>query len=127
MNFKLIAGISAFAALLAATQATAAGGDPKAGQTVFAQCAACHKIDTTGKSGIGPNLNKVIGRTSGTLTGFKYSPAMVAAKRAWTEAALDAYLAAPAKAIPGNRMPYAGLKSAADRKNVIAYIKSASK
>ena len=127
MNFKLIAGVSASAALLAATQATAAGGDPKAGQTVFAQCAACHKIDTTGKSGIGPNLNKVIGRTSGTLTGFKYSPAMVAAKRTWSEAALDAYLAAPTKALPGNRMPYAGLKNAADRKNLIAYIKSASK
>ena len=49
---------------------------------------------------------------------------MVAAKRVWTDAALDAYLAAPAKAMPGNRMPYAGLSNPADRRNVIAYIKS---
>ncbi len=127
LKCKLVSATLAFALLAPASAALAAGGDAKAGKVVFAQCMACHKLDTTGKSTIGPNLNKVAGRTSGTLPGFKYSPAMVAAKRTWTDAALDAYLTAPMKAIPGNRMAFAGVKNAADRKNLIAYIKSASK
>ena len=116
--------VGAAAAVLAVDGAHAAGGDAKAGEKVFVQCKVCHKIDASGSSGVGPNLNKVAGRKSGTLPGFKYSPAMVAAKRVWTDAALDAYLAAPAKAMPGNRMPYAGLSNPADRRDVIAYIKS---
>lgn len=101
--------------------------DKEAGKRVFAQCAACHRIDASGSHGVGPNLNKVIGRRAGTVPGFRFSPAMVAANRVWSETALDAYLAAPMASIPGSRMPFAGLRNAADRRNVIAYIKSAAK
>ena len=110
-------------ALTTATSAQAAG-DPAKGKAVFAQCAACHKVDATGKSTIGPNLWKVFGRTSGTLAGFNYSPAMKSAKKVWDDKNLDAYLVAPLKAMPGNRMPYAGLKAPADRQNLIAYLKT---
>lgn len=121
--------IAVSALVLAASPSigAAARGDAAAGQRIFAQCAACHKIDTTGRSGVGPNLNKVVGRRAGTLPGFRFSPAMTASGRVWTEANLDAYLAAPMATIPGSRMPYAGLRNPADRANVIAYIKSASK
>ncbi len=118
-----------FAVLLlsvAAAPLRAAGPDD-AGKKVFAQCAACHKIDSSGKSGIGPNLHGVVGRISGTLPGFGYSPAMVKAKRKWTPSALDAYLAGPMAAIPGNKMPFAGLKNAEDRKRVIDYIQAMSR
>lgn len=101
-----------------------AAGDPARGKATFAQCAACHRVDNSGKSTIGPNLFKVVGRTSGTLPGFAYSPAMKTAKKAWNDATLDAYLAAPMTYIKGNRMPYAGLKKPADRANVIAYLKT---
>jgi cytochrome c2 len=110
-------------ALTAATSAEAAG-DAAKGKAVFAQCAACHKADASGKNTIGPNLWKVVGRTSGTLPGFNYSPAMKGAKKVWNDAALDAYLTNPMQAIPGNRMPFAGLKAAPDRQNVIAYLKT---
>ncbi|MEY4720540.1 MAG: hypothetical protein RIQ46_265 [Pseudomonadota bacterium] len=124
----LIAAVSAVLALLAAPVAAAsAKGNKDAGKRVYAQCAACHKIDASGTSGVGPNLNKVIGRRAGTLPGFRYSPAMAASNRVWTESALDAYLAAPAASMPGSRMPFAGLRNPADRRNVIAYIKSAAK
>jgi cytochrome c len=112
---------------IASSGNAATKGDAAAGKLVYAQCMSCHKIDKSGKSGIGPNLYKVIGRRAGTLTGFRYSPAMVASGRVWTEEALDAYLISPAKALPGGRMPYAGLRNPADRANVIAYIKSVSK
>ena len=101
--------------------------DKEAGKRVFAQCAACHRIDASGSHGVGPNLNKVIGRRAGTVPGFRFSPAMVASNRVWSESALDAYLAAPMTSMPGSRMPFAGLRNAADRRNVIAYIKSAAK
>jgi cytochrome c len=126
--FPVIAALSAALALFAAPAAMAsAKGDKEAGKRVYVQCAACHKIDASGSHGVGPNLNKVIGRRAGTAPGFRFSPAMTASNRVWTETALDAYLAAPMASIPGSRMPFAGLRNAADRRNVIAYIKSAAK
>lgn len=124
--------LGVFAVLLAAGSATmtlaaGAAGDPVKGKTIFARCMACHKIDTSNTSGLGPNLNRVVGRRAGTLPGFRYSPAMAGANRVWTEAAIDAYLTAPARAVPGNRMVFPGLANPADRQNVIAYIKSASR
>jgi len=119
----LISFVFASLALTGATTAQAAG-DPAKGKATFAQCAACHKADATGKSGIGPNLWKVIGRKAGTLPGYAYSPAMKAAGKVWDDKTLDPYLTAPAAAVPGNKMPYAGLKNPADRANVIAYLRT---
>jgi cytochrome c len=129
MTTRLLSVVAATAAGLCATVSLAAGagGDPVKGKAVFARCMACHKIDASNTSGLGPNLNRVVGRRAGTLPGFRYSPAMAGANRAWSEAALDAYLAAPARAIPGNRMVFPGIANPADRQNVIAYMKSAAK
>lgn len=102
-------------------------GDASRGRQVYAQCSACHKQDKSGTSGIGPNLYRVIGRRSGKLKGFAYSPAMVTANRLWNARSLDAYLAAPAAAMPGNRMPYAGLRNPRDRADLIAYLGSAAR
>ena len=112
---KRIVSSLATALFLSAAGGAEAAGDPGKGKQTFAQCAACHKADASGNSGIGPNLWKVAGRTSGTLPGFRYSPAMVAAKRVWNDKALDAYLAKPSVALPGNRISYAGMAGAADR------------
>jgi len=107
--------------------ATSPGGDPVKGRQVYVQCQACHKLDSSGKSTVGPNLYGVLDRRAGELRGYPYSPAMAADKRKWTPAALEEYLSAPRKAIPGNRMPYGGLRNAEDRRNLIAYIGSVSR
>jgi len=122
----LLAGLAAMATILPA-MAAAPRGDAKAGERVFAQCRACHKVDVTGTSGMGPNLNRIVGRRAGTLPGFRYSPAMTAANRVWNDATLDAYLASPAAAVPGGRMAFVGLRNPVDRRNVIAYLRSASR
>lgn len=124
MTIKSAAALSAVLLGLALAPAAQAAGDPAKGKAVFAQCAACHKADPSGKAMIGPNLWGVVGRPAGSMPGFAYSPAMKGWKKPWTEAALDTYLAAPAKAVPGNRMPFAGLTAPADRANVIAYLKT---
>lgn len=122
---KLTAFSFAAAGLALALTGTAhAAGDPMKGKVTFMQCAACHKVDASGKSTIGPNLFKVGSRVSGTLPGYNYSPAMKNARKPWNDQNLDAYLAAPMSNIPGNKMPYAGLKNPVDRANVIAYLKS---
>lgn len=121
---RILSSLTVSVLFLSAASSAQAAGNPAKGKQAFAQCAACHKTDASGKSGIGPNLWKVAGRTSGTLPGFKYSPAMIAAKRVWNDKALDAFLAKPATAMPGNRMPYGGTASAADRADIIAYLKT---
>lgn len=124
MMIRTTIAIAAAALALAGAAPAMAAGDPAKGKATFAQCAACHKADNSGRSGIGPNLWGVVGRKGGTLPGYSYSPAMKATGRVWTEAALDVYLTAPMKAVPGTKMSYAGLKAPADRANLIAYLRT---
>ncbi len=94
-----------------------------AGQQAFVQCKACHAIDPAKKS-FGPNLFGIYGRKAGSLAGFSYSSAMAAAGFAWTPANLDAFIADPRTKVPGNAMPFAGIKDADKRKALIAYLKT---
>ena len=102
-----------------------AAGDPAAGQKVFRKCQACHSLDA-GKNMIGPSMAGIIGRKAGTQPGFLYSPAMKGADISWTPQTLAAYLTDPQKTIPGNRMPFPGLKSEHDRDDVIAFLVQAA-
>ncbi len=104
-------------------------GDAAAGAKVFKKCVACHTTEADGKSGIGPNLNGVFGRTAGTLEGFGYSDAMKAAGtggRVWNDETIAEYLRSPKTAIPKNKMAFVGLKKDTDLANVIAYLKEAT-
>jgi cytochrome c len=95
--------------------------DRERGLQAFAACAACHAPD---HNGIGPSLAGIVGRTSGTVEGFRYSRAMKNAKIVWDAASLDAYLAEPQKVIPGNLMPFSGIADPGQRADVIAYLGS---
>ncbi|MDO9364111.1 MAG: cytochrome c family protein [Sphingopyxis sp.] len=97
------------------------------GEQVFRRCVACHTIDKGGSNGIGPNLHGVVGRAVASHAGFSYSGAMKAKGGVWTDAALDTYLEAPMKAVPGTRMAFAGVIDAADRKALILYLDEQSK
>jgi nitrite reductase (NO-forming) len=100
-----------------------AGGDAAAGRHEFRKCQACHSMDP-GKNLLGPSLAGIIGRKAGGEAGYNYSPAMKQADIVWDVKTLDAYLADPAKTIPGNKMPFPGLKTDHDRKDVIAFLAS---
>lgn len=123
----LITAITA-AVLTSATfgmQSALADGDAEAGKKAFRRCAACHTVDE-GKNRVGPSLYGVMGRTAGTLEGFKFSPAMVEYGAVWDDATLDAFLADPRGTVGRTRMSLPGLKKEADRANIIAYLNSVS-
>ena len=100
---------------------TSLQGDAVAGRQVFKKCQACHSLEP-GKTILGPSLAGIVGRKSGADANFSYSPAMKQAALTWDGATLDAYLMDPQKIVPGNRMPFPGLKTDQDRKDVIAFL-----
>lgn len=121
MNFRIALGLAVFAALAAPAFAD---GDAKAGKNVFKKCAACHAVD--GKNKTGPYLDGVIGRTAGTVEGFKYSPAMTekgTGGLVWNEETIAAYMKDPKDFVPKNKMAFAGLKKDEDIANLIAFLK----
>jgi nitrite reductase (NO-forming) len=111
-------GQPAGAALAPTVGASAAGGQ------VFRKCQACHSTEP-GRNMLGPALSGIIGRKAASVPGYDYSPAMKQANLVWDAATLDAYLADPQKVVPGNKMPFPGLKTEQDRKDVIAFLAAA--
>ena len=92
------------------------------GEQVFRRCVACHTVEKGGSNGIGPNLHGVVGAPVAAKPDFSYSGAMKAKGGVWDEAALDAYLKAPMKDVPGTRMAFAGVIDPADRKALILFL-----
>ena len=114
--------------VLAPTTASGEGheGDPEKGKRIFGLCAGCHSLKP-GEIRVGPSLAGLIGRKAGSGPGFRYSMALKNAAIVWDEKTLDAWLANPRKLIPGNRMPFLGLKKGEQRVDVIAFLKQATK
>ena len=99
----------------------AVSGDVAAGKLVFRKCQACHSLEP-GKNGLGPSLAGILGKKSGSAPSFNYSPAMKGSNLTWDVATLNTYLSDPQKLVPGNKMPFPGLKTENERNAVIAYL-----
>ena len=87
----------------------------------FATCAACHSVEP-GKNGIGPSLAGIAGRKAGGLPGFAYSNALKNSGITWGAASLDRWLTSPQQAVPGTKMPFAGIPDPAKRREVVNYL-----
>ena len=92
------------------------------GAKVFKKCAACHSIKEGGANKIGPALWGVLGRTAGSVPGYKYSKAMAAHGKNWSFEEMNGFLIKPKDWIKGTKMSFAGLKNAKDRAAVILYM-----
>ncbi|MEO3430471.1 c-type cytochrome [Pelagibius sp. CAU 1746] len=129
MSKFLRVATAATLALLIPLASASAEGDAAKGEKVFKKCKACHAVGEGAKNKVGPHLNDVVGRSAGTVEGFKYSAAMVAAGEGgvvWDEDSLSAYLEKPRDYIKGNRMSFAGLRKEDERADVIAYLETFS-
>jgi cytochrome c len=120
---RLLATLSILLSI--AGMAMAGDCDTKPGQKTFAnKCGICHVAVKDATPTVGPNLHRVVGRGIGKESGFPYSEALANATGQWTESGLNEFLASPQKVIPGNAMPFDGLKSDAERQKLICYLSS---
>ena len=122
MKFRYATFVAAVAFIAPAAGALA-DGDPAAGELIFKQkCSVCHKIGEGAKTLVGPELNGVVGRHSGSIEGFNYSEANKNSGLTWDAATLQTYLTNPKALVPGTKMIFPGLPNEADRTNIIAYL-----
>jgi cytochrome c len=106
--------------------AARADGDAARGEAKFQDCAACHKLEA-GANNVGPSLHGIFVRKAGEIADFRYSPAMKKSGIVWTPETLEKFITEPQAMVPANRMPYAGMASAVDRADLIAYLQNATK
>ena len=111
------------AALLLAGLGSAQAQDPASGEKVFAQCRACHQIGPNAKNAVGPVLNGLFGRHSGSIEGYNYSPANKNSGITWDEATFREYIKDPKAKIPGTKMIFAGVKDEQKVNDLVAYLK----
>jgi cytochrome c len=110
--------------LLVGIATAASAADPAAGEKIFkTQCGICHSA-AAGKNGIGPSLFGVIGRKAGSVSGFHYSADHKKLGITWDAVNLDKYLTNPRAMVPDTTMTYAGMKNAAQRADLIAYLET---
>ncbi|HEY0682044.1 MAG TPA: c-type cytochrome [Steroidobacter sp.] len=111
-------------ALPLALSACSSGGDAKRGAELYAkECAACHSLTANTDAPLHCGL---MGRKAGSVAGFPYSEAMRSSGLVWDEKTLDEFLTAPFVFLPGTIMGFPGFSEAAERADVIAYLKQAS-
>jgi cytochrome c len=97
--------------------------DIAAGATSFKKCVACHDVGPTAKNKLGPVLNGLDGRKSGTIAGYNYSEANKSSGITWNEESFLDYIKDPKAKIPKTKMTFAGIKNEAEAKNLWAYLK----
>ena len=111
------------AALVSLSTGLALAQDLAAGTTTFKKFAICHDIGETAKNKVGPELNGIDGRSSGSAPGYNYSDANKKSGITWNEAAFMEYIKDPRAKIPGTKMIFPGIKNETEAKDLWAYLK----
>jgi cytochrome c len=109
--------------IVIASSAGALAQDVAAGETSFKKCLPCHRVGEGAKNLVGPELNGLDGRKSGSAEGYSYTEANKNSGITWDEAQFKEYITNPRTKIPGTKMVFAGISSENERNNLWAYLK----
>ena len=120
MKTLTLSVLAVFTSLAAASSALAQ--DAAAGETSFKKCLACHSIGEGAKNKVGPELNGLDGRKSGTVEGFSYSDGNKNSGITWNKDQFLEYIKDPKAKVPGTKMAFAGIKNETEAQNLWAYI-----
>src|ERR1043165_5139463 len=115
--------IALTAAVIIASGASALAQDLAAGENSFKKCLPCHSVGEDAKNKVGPVLNGLEGRKSGTIEGYNYTEANKNSGITWDEETLKEYIAAPRAKIKGTKMVFAGIKNENEAGSLWAYLK----
>jgi len=96
--------------------------DIAAGKSAFNKCLACHAIGEGAKNKVGPELNGLDGRKSGTAPDYNYSDANKNSGITWNEALFKEYIKDPKAKIPCTKMIFAGIKNDKEINDLWAFI-----
>ena len=122
---KFVGSASCIAGLAFSASAALASNAATGGKQVFeTACSVCHADKANAPRGVGPDLFGVVGRHAGTEVGYSYSNAMKNSGLTWTPAELKLYIADPRKVVPGNKMPYAGLRNQEKVDELVAFLET---
>jgi cytochrome c len=110
-------------ALVGATTAAATAQDLAAGENSFKKCLPCHAVGEGAKNKVGPVLNGLEGRQSGTIEGYSYTAANKNSGITWSEETFREYIRDPRAKIPGTKMIFAGIKNEKEIGDLWAYLK----
>ena len=108
---------------IAATMGLANAQDLAAGEQSFRKCSPCHAVGEDAKNKVGPALNGLDGRKSGTIGDYSYSEANKKAEITWSEASFKDYIQNPMAKVPGTKMAFAGIKNDKEIGDLWAYLK----
>lgn len=97
--------------------------DVAAGEKSFNKCRACHQVGESAKNAVGPKLNGLFGRKSGSVEGYSYSEANKNSGITWDDAVFADYIKDPKAKIPGTKMVFAGIKNEQEIKDLTGYLK----
>ena len=118
MKSLAIAGI-----VIVAAAGGAVAQDLAAGENSFKKCLPCHSVGEDAKNKVGPVLNGLDGRKSGTIEGYNYTEANKNSGITWDDAQFREYIQDPRAKIKGTKMVFAGIKSENEITSLWAYLK----
>ena len=119
MKSRLILALLVAAGMTQAAHAQ----DAAAGEQVFKKCLICHSIGPGAKNKVGPELNGLDGRHSGSVAGYSYSDANKKSGIVWNEETFKKYIKDPRAMVPGTKMIFPGISKEKDVGNLWAYVK----
>ena len=125
MKTPILSSLVVVTSLMAVSGALAQ--DVTAGKSSFNKCMACHAIGEGAKNKVGPELNGLDGRKSGTVEGYNYSDANKNSGITWGKDVFLEYIKDPKAKIPGTKMVFAGIKNEKEANDLWAYVSSFDK